>query len=220
MAKDHSSASTSGSGFDSTEAAVNLSPGLNQADPMASLSLLTSLLTADGGSYVWDPTDPATETYLADLEASPDMAVLMPSEAEAEAQWQGLAQTLASFWEESEGTAGSLMSALSTKFSSRMPQPLLNQVATQAQQAVISGQSLADQLLSCVQSMVPQLDPADWRVMARPLAYAMRDQRDLVDQVADSVAVRAWEDLGELEQARLSLAIARYAIDLAAAEQE
>lgn len=220
MAKDHSSASTSGSGFDPHEGDVTLSPELDQADPTASLSLLTSLLTADDDSYIWDPSDLATEAYLTKLEASADLAAIMPSEAQVTEKWRELAQTLDNLWGQPEADVDSLISALNTKFASRMPQFLLNQVATQAQQAVLSGQSLADQLLSCVQSMVPQLDPADWRVMARPLAYAMRDQQNIVDQVADSVALRDWEDLGELEQARLSLAIARYAIDLAAAEQE
>ncbi|MCY7276196.1 MAG: hypothetical protein LH702_21280, partial [Phormidesmis sp. CAN_BIN44] len=102
---------------------------------------------------------------------------------------------------------------LAQKFAS-VPQTLLAAIARQAQKVVETSNSLADQLVQCVQDVLPTWADDDLQVLARPLAYAMRsDGADVVDATVNSVRPIAWNDLSETEQARMSLAIARYAID-------
>ena len=66
-------------------------------------------------------------------------------------------------------------------------------------------------MVECVLDILPQWDEEDLQVLARPLAYAMRD----VDSEGVELVVatkRPWAQLSEIEQARVSLAVARYAI--------
>ena len=72
-------------------------------------------------------------------------------------------------------------------------------------------QSLADQMVECVLDILPQWDEEDLQVLARPLAYAMRDaDPEGVELVM--ATQRLWAELSEIEQARVGLAVARYAI--------
>ncbi len=49
--------------------------------------------------------------------------------------------------------------------------------------------------------------------MARPVALAMRSgEADSLDTLVQSVRAADWEDLSAVEQAKLSLAIVRYAL--------
>jgi hypothetical protein len=79
------------------------------------------------------------------------------------------------------------------------------------QNATVKYQSLADQMVECVLDILPQWAEEDLQVLARPLAYAMRDiDSEGVELVTETK--RPWAQLSEIEQARVSLAVARYAI--------
>lgn len=83
-------------------------------------------------------------------------------------------------------------------------------------------ETLSQQLVFCVSQILPQWDPEDLQVLARPMVHAMRgnDHRGV-----DSILVRGrlrsidaeeslrWQELSGVEQARLSLAIAHYALN-------
>jgi hypothetical protein len=91
---------------------------------------------------------------------------------------------------------------------------LLGAIATQAHQVLSTSQSLADQLVQCVQNILPDLAEEDLYVLARPLAYTMRNGEShcAVDSTLEKIRTVAWEELSEVEQARLSLAVARCAL--------
>ena len=75
--------------------------------------------------------------------------------------------------------------------------------------------SLSDQLVHCVSEVLPGWDLEDLEVMARPLAYSMRgDKNDELENILATIEPVDWYNLSEVEQARLSLAIALYAISL------
>ncbi|NJR64328.1 MAG: hypothetical protein HC772_01725 [Leptolyngbyaceae cyanobacterium CRU_2_3] len=100
------------------------------------------------------------------------------------------------------------------RFSTQVPQHLLNTIVQRAQQVISSNLSLADQLVHTVQDCLPTWGEEDLQVLARPFAYAMRGSETEVLEVAlRSVRCAEWQELSSIEQARLSLAIARYAID-------
>lgn len=99
-----------------------------------------------------------------------------------------------------------LQVTLAQRFSAYISQDLVATIVQTAQQVLSGSQSLADQLVHCVQAIQINLAEEDLQLLARPYAYAMRG--------SDTVQVRShWENLSEPERARLALAIARSAID-------
>ncbi|MGF1513668.1 MAG: hypothetical protein ACFB5Z_08240 [Elainellaceae cyanobacterium] len=94
----------------------------------------------------------------------------------------------------------------------RLPQPLLQALLTNAQQAIHRGQSLGEQLVQCVQGLTPQLDEDDLQVMVRPYTLAMRNQKTAfsLETLRASVRAAQWTDLSPIERARLSIGISHY----------
>ncbi|MBE7382207.1 MAG: hypothetical protein F6J95_012450 [Leptolyngbya sp. SIO1E4] len=184
-------------------------------NPVSSLShknrieqeMLHAILV-DEAVYPWNPADPATTAYLDQLEATFEPGNL--SEDIFESQWRRLSQQAEQLW---SSHTNSLAVSLIQKFESRMPIQLLRQLAANVEAATNSGQTLMDQLVNCVQDVVQGWDPEDLRVMARPLAMAMRDGHgEVLEVTLRSIQQTEWDNLSEVEQARLSLAIARYAL--------
>ncbi|NDJ17689.1 hypothetical protein [Myxacorys almedinensis] len=156
-------------------------------------------------TYPWNPADPASEAFFNQLEQD---LVLALSDSEVAERSQAFSRHIDQLF-----SATSLQTSLAHKFAN-VPQELLNAIARQAQQVAQTTTTLADQLVQCVQDVLPQWAEDDLRVLARPLAYAMRG-----DEAASSLPSATWDDLSETEQARMSLAIARYAIDLEAGKK-
>ena len=173
------------------------------AQQQAQLDLLHSVL-ASAPSLPWDPCSPATTQYLDQLEQD------LGDDLEIASQWTQVSALAEALWAVPET---SLLTTLTQKFGTRMPQQLLVQLATQVQEAANSGQALIDQLVTATQAVVTEFAADDLQVMARPMALAMRSGADdTVDSVVQSIRAVDWAELSELEQARLSLAIARYAL--------
>lgn len=103
--------------------------------------------------------------------------------------------------------ADDLAAVLMRKFVT-VPQSVLKAIALKAEKMSAASGELADQLISCVQEALPSWAEDDLRVFARPYAYAMRGEEEKVEPSS-----KDWEGLSEIEQAKLTLAIARYAID-------
>ncbi|MEL6900263.1 MAG: hypothetical protein AAFP07_04870 [Cyanobacteria bacterium J06606_4] len=145
-------------------------------------------------------------------------AALEISEEEAAAGWQGLSAQLSQIW--TEATSGvvaenaGVLAQLQQRFGERLPGHLLTVIADKAQQAARGAEPMVAQMISCVQDEFAQLAVADLQVMARPMAFAMRGNSadELVEATIQSIRVGEWETLSPIEQARLSLAAARYAI--------
>jgi aryl carrier-like protein len=156
-------------------------------------------------SYPWNPADPNADAFFTELEQG--FSLDDWQEDEMVARSQSFFSHLDQLW-----TTTSLRSSLAQKFTA-MPQTLLNAIAHQAQQVVAASNSLADQLVQCVQEVLPTWADEDLQVLARPLAYAMRDDANAIDATLDSIRPVAWHELSETEQAKMSLAVARWAID-------
>ncbi|MDA0674626.1 MAG: hypothetical protein O3C67_13105 [Cyanobacteria bacterium] len=173
------------------------------------LDLLHALLNEDG-TYPWQPHAPENEAYFSTLDSTWDEED-MPQEA-LQGHWQALANQAAQLWGAAEATP--LLARLSQRFGSRVPQGILSQLAQQVQTAAQRGGSLLDQLVLAVDDVLDQWDSDDLRVMARPLAMAMRDGHgDILEATLRSTGDRDWSQLSDVEKARLGLAIARYGFD-------
>lgn len=102
--------------------------------------------------------------------------------------------------------ADDLATVLMRKFAT-VPQSVIAAIATQAEKMAAASGELADKLIGCVQETLPMWAEDDLRVFARPLAYAMRGE------VASEPSSKDWAELSEIEQAKLTLAIAKYAME-------
>jgi len=109
-----------------------------------------------------------------------------------------------------------LQASLRDRFQHRVPADLLQQLTQKAQTLAAQPLTLADQLIQSVQDVFPHWDTEDLQVLARPYAFAMRspdsDTADKLDMALQSVRSVSWSELSEIEQARLSLAIAHYTL--------
>ncbi len=172
----------------------------------AEAELLQAVL--DGDRYPWLM---AAADYEAQLEATGQ--ALEISDEEASQGWQRLSQQLSAIW----GT-DKAHSPLQQKFAGRLSTAIIAHITEKAQQVARrgseTGASRVAQMIFCVQDMLSQLSEADLQVMARPMALAMRgsSSEEFVEAAVRSVPVADWDALSPIEQARLSLAAARYAI--------
>lgn len=148
-------------------------------------------------AYPWNPADAEAESFFNALDQKFSLDALPESELNdrADAFFSHLDTLFA---------APTLEASLAQKFAT-VPQAILNTIARQAEKLATSSASLADQLVLCVQEALPQWAEDDLHVLARPLAYSMRGEEQ-------SVKSTDWAKLSETEQARLTLAIAQYAL--------
>jgi hypothetical protein len=151
-------------------------------------------------AYPWNPGLPESEAFFSNLidSGSPLDAF---TDTEIDQQAQGFFSQLDQLWD------NSLAAVLARKFAT-VPQDVLRSIATNATQLLNQGDQLVDQLAQCVQAALPQWAIEDLQVLSRPMAFAMRGE------VTESPLLnRDWQTLSSTEQAKLSLTIARYAID-------
>ncbi|MEP6518503.1 hypothetical protein [Microcoleus vaginatus] len=169
----------------------------------AQMELLATIVQTDV-VYPWNPAQLESESYLAALEQEFALSDSF-SDSDIALKSQVLFSQLEQVW-----LTTALQKSLREKFA-RVPQDFLASIAQSVQNATVKYQSLADQMVECVLDILPQWAEEDLQVLARPLAYAMRD----VDSEGGELVMatkRPWAQLSEIEQARVSLAVARYAI--------
>jgi hypothetical protein len=183
----------------------------------AELELL-HLVLQESETYPWNPAEQDAEAYFADLEQEVMAAGWL--EEDLMASGQVLAQTLNQMWDSvaptvavQDSVAQSLSAELFQRFTAQVPQTFLESIVQRARALVSNNQSLADQLVACVSDLLPEWGNDDLQVLARPFAYAMRGgETEMLEAALRSVRCAAWTELSGIEQARLSLAIARYAL--------
>jgi hypothetical protein len=167
-------------------------------------------------AYPWNPATPEAEAFF--------MNSAMPSifdgisEAEVSQRSQNFFNHLNQLW-----PIVSVEATLIERFAARVPQNWLAAIAQRAEAVVNTAQqtvadvsnTLADQLVQCVREVAPGLAEDDFYVLARPLAGQMRNSSSMnvVDAQIAQVPQVAWEQLSDVQRARLGLAIARYAIN-------
>lgn len=195
-------------------------PSRSQRQAQAELELLQLVLQGDADSqdpaYPWNPA--TADQYFEALEQ--EVAQAGWSDEDLTEQGQIFANYLNQVWAEFEpmpvvqsSVAETVSANLFQQFAARVPQQLLNTIVERAQQVALTQLSLADKMVQCVQDCLPSLGTEDLQVLARPFAYSMRGaDSEMLEVALRSVRCEAWTELSGVEQARLSLAIARYAI--------
>jgi hypothetical protein len=180
------------------------------------LELLEALLEPEDATYPWNPADDESEAYFCEVEQQFLMQDLLDEELTT--QSQAFYSQLDILWSEVPHkthhlVVNNLQETLQTVFAIGVPQNWLNAIAQKAMEIFASQQSMSDQLVQCVQSVLPTWAADDLFVLARPFAYAMRSSEPQnLTSIISNIENREWETLSEIEQARVSIAIAHYAL--------
>jgi len=179
----------------------------------AELELWQLLCLAETEVYPWNPAELESECYYAALENS-ELRLFDGLESEVEDRAQQFFAHLDDQWMNLSPEKASLVEQLMRRFAAQVPQSAIAAIAQKAEQVVSESMSLANQLMACVEEALPQLHAEDLEVLARPLAYAMRGTETdaAIEATLKTVRPVEWVSLSEIEQARLSLAVARYAL--------
>ncbi|WP_155523777.1 hypothetical protein [Nodosilinea nodulosa] len=191
--------------------------------------LLAAILNPEP-AYPWQPMAPEVEVYLSHLEAEFDALADGDLNTAIAAGWQilaaqmtdqmGAAQTATQSTPAVDPAAVTSVLDQLRQFQGRMPGGLLQGLATTATGLVRSGQPLIDQLVQCVGDTLPGWNLDDLAVLARPLAYSLRDGRgEILELNLRAIPAADWESLSSLEQARLALTIASVALKAAQEER-
>lgn len=177
----------------------------------AELEILSLLIEPEDEIYPWDTTNLDTEAYF--IEAEQQLASDNLLEPAIIAKAANFLSQLDELWQ--ANTPGqvpqSLQAKLYAQFAERVPQEWLAAISRQATQLLDSQKSLSAQLVQCVRELVPNCLEEDLLVLARPYAYAMRSNPSSAMQL--DITSEQWANLSEIQQAKLSLAIARYALE-------
>ena len=192
------------------------------------LELLQVLLSDDAYPWLVSPDDSSHHQYFDHLESQWTQD---QSEDEMETiatKSQSFFQTLDQAWATADSSQAastvpanaiadaplaSIQAVLTEQFQNRVPADLIHTLTQKAQALACQPLSLADQLVQSVQDVLPEWGTEDLHVLARPYAFAMRGpENDKLEVALRSVRYAAWTELSGVEQARLSLAIARYTL--------
>jgi len=182
------------------------------------MKLLELLLETEEAAYPWNTADPKSEVYFANREQ--EFTLEDWSEEEIATRSQTFFTQLEEIWSATTpATANSALAAsnyiqstLLIQFAT-VPQGWLEVIAARASQVLKNQQSMADKLVQCVQDLLLNWAEADLLVLARPFAYAMRGtQTEAIESELDNVRTRKWTTLSEIEKAKASLVIAKYAL--------
>ncbi len=188
----------------------------------AQSELLQAVLTSE--AYPWLADQTAQQD---DIQAEIAGQMLEISDEEAAQGWQRLSAQLTQQFDLIGNLAPSetsMATILEQKFAERLPTDMLARIGEKAQQLVSQREKIAanvlEQMLACVQDVLSYVAEDDLRVIARPMAMAMRGNStdEFVDATIKSVRTADWAALSPIEQARLGLAAARYAISQAEAQ--
>jgi len=176
-------------------------------------ALLDRLHLEDDSPYAWQSLEANLQLdRVLDIEDGD----LGWTEAAIEAGAARFFRTLDGLWEQTSAETVEIMSPLDRlreRFGDRVPTDLLATIIDRAAaltgQVERSGQAAIAQLISCVDGSIPGWSTDDWRTIARPYAFAMRDQSTR-SAVSEDVA---WDELSKIERAKLSLEVTLAALE-------
>ena len=181
------------------------------------LELLSALLEPEDATYPWNPADEDSEIYFRELE---EQFAQDFTDEEMTCHSQAFYGELDTLWSKISPVShykcnlANLQKTLHSAFAVSVPQSWLNAIAQKASEMLNTSLTIGDQLLAeCVQTVLPNWQTEDLLVLARRYAD---DMRGLEPQNAESTIIRKinngeWTALSQIEQAKVSLAIAHYA---------
>jgi hypothetical protein len=176
--------------------------------PSAETELISMLFTpgmSPDEVFPWDCTDVEAESYYATQESQ--FSLEDWSDDELTKSSNSFFSKLNACWPDN---SADLMASLTQKFAARIPQQWLEKVAAEAKKAVTEQFTAANQLVNCVQNLLPNLDEGDLLVIARPYIYAMRCGDTTLDSLAGTTD---WEQMSATEQAKLTMLVSKYALE-------
>ena len=176
----------------------------------------------DDATYPWNPADAESENYFAQLEQRFELKDVLDEELTTRSQ--SFYNRLDTLWSNNfnsnsykytkSSLVANLQKNLQAGFAGHVPQDWIKIIAQKAAEIFNSGQSMGEQLVECVESVLPSWDTDDLLVMARPFAYAMRSgEQQNVNSVVENVENREWTNLSEVEKAKVTLAVASQALN-------
>ncbi|TAF06650.1 MAG: hypothetical protein EAZ77_11925 [Nostocales cyanobacterium] len=184
----------------------------------ADLELLEALLQPEDATYPWNLADEESEAYFHQLEQQFECEDLLGENLNRRSQdfyhhldeiWS---QVSHSKTDRDEQPPKSIQAALHSAFAASVPSSWLNTIAQKVSEMINLEQSASDKLVECVQSLLPNWAADDLLVLARPFAYSMRsNEPQNLAAIISNIEKREWTELSEIEQAKISLAIAHYA---------
>jgi hypothetical protein len=203
---------------------VSSIPALAELELLQIIFEMEEMEAEEAIAYPYRPSDPQADSYFEALEQ--EILATGWSMDDLTEQGRILSDRVEQLWSTfpaaienesvefaAESTIADVLSTtLFQRFATRAPRQLLQGIAQKARQVAAQELSLAEQLVLCVQDCLPNWGAEDLQVFARPLAFAMRSPETEVESALQSIRSASWADLSEIEQARLSLVIARYAI--------
>ena len=185
------------------------------------LELLEALLEPEDANYPWNPGDEESEAYFQELEQQFAMEDLQGVELMRRSQdfyghldtlWSSITPTPDQNHNLQQAVVLNLQETLRTNFSACVPQILLNTIASKAAEIFAARQLISEQLVECVQTVLPAWGTEDLIVLARPFAYAMRSSESQnAASALSNLQNSEWTALSEVDKAKVSLAIASYA---------
>jgi hypothetical protein len=200
---------------------INDSDTFSSVPSQVDLELLEALLEPDDGTYPWNPADEESEAYFHELEQQFGMQDLLEEELTTRSQdfyshldtlWSGISLASSHNHNPQQVLLLNLQETLQITFAACVPQALLNSIATKAAEIFAVHQSMGEQLVECVQTVLPTWGTEDLLVLARPFAYAIRSSESQNTASAlSNLQNTEWTALSEVEKAKVSLAIASYA---------
>jgi hypothetical protein len=192
---------------------------LNIVPSNIDLEFLEALLEPEDATYPWNLADEASEAYFHNLELQFGLQEFSDSELITSAD--NFYQNLDIIWDQvtviedkniSKNTVNYLQEALQNAFSV-IPGVLLTAIAQKAYEVFMLEQSASEKLMECVQALLPSWETDVLLVLARPFAYAMRSSEPhTLTAIIRDFEHRDWANLSEIEQAKITLAIADYAL--------
>jgi hypothetical protein len=168
---------------------------------------LTHSLLALGNSYPWNPADLEAESY---FQRQEDQSVLQEwSEEDVQQAAASFFAKLNKCWPD---TPIDLINRLCQQFATQMPRVWLEKIAAEVTQIASQKMPTANQLVSCVKELMPNWEEEDLLVLARPYSYAMRSNpsADSINNLAQPID---WLELSEMDQAKLTMLVTKYALD-------
>ncbi|KOP23775.1 hypothetical protein AMR41_24925 [Hapalosiphon sp. MRB220] len=200
---------------------INRLENLQTIPSQIELEFLEALLQPEDGTYPWNPSDEQSEEYFHHLEEHFVLQDVL--EEELPTRSEDFYNQLEALWTSYDPSynhntdsimVAQLQESLQSRLSTDVPKQWLKAIAQKAADIFTTQQSMANQLVECVQAVLPGWGSDDLLVLARPYAYAMRsnESQKTAETVFNQVSEHEWTNLSEIEQARVSLAIAYYAL--------
>lgn len=200
---------------------INASETFHHLPSQLDLELLSALLEPEDATYPWNPADEESEIYFRQLEEQfaqdlTDEEFTTSSEAfygKLDTLWSEISEYSYYKCNTNNLSLANLQETLHSAFAASVPQSWLNAIAQKASEMFDTRRSIGEQLVECVQAMLPSWGTEDLYVLARPFAYAMRGSfiENAASTTISDIENREWTALSQIEQAKVSLAIAHYA---------